>query len=172
MPSALIAYVRTVERLNARVGRFAMYLLFALMGVMLWAAFARAALSPPIWTDEMAQFILMGYFMLGGAWAMQEGAQVRMDVFYAAWSDRTKAVVDSVTIFALIAYLAVLLWGGVESIGYSFAYAERKSGLWRPYMAPVKIVMVAGIVLMLLQCTCFLIRDIAKLRGQPLPDRL
>jgi TRAP-type mannitol/chloroaromatic compound transport system permease small subunit len=170
MPPALIAYVRIVEALCARVGRFAMYLLFALMGVMLWAAFARTALSPPIWTDEMAQFILMGYFMLGGAWAMQQGAQVRMDVFYAAWSDRTKAAVDCVTIFALLAYLGVLLWGGVESAAYAFQYAETKSGLWRPYMAPVKIVMVAGIVLMLLQCTCFLIRDIAKVRGQPIPD--
>lgn len=166
MPPALIAYVRAVETLNRRVGRFAMYLLFALMGVMLWAAFARAALAPPIWTDETAQFILMGYFMLGGAWAMQEGAQVRMDVFYARWTPTTQAVVDALTIFALIFYLVVLLWGGVESTAYAFEYGERKSGLWRPYMAPVKIVMVIGTVLMLMQCTAFLIRDIARARGQ------
>lgn len=166
MPPALIAYARAVETLNRRVGRLAMYLLFALMGVMLWAAGARAAGQPPIWTDETAQFILMGYFMLGGAWAMQEGAQVRMDVFYSRWRPRTQAMVDAVTIFALILYLAVLLWGGVESTAYALEYAERKSGLWRPYMAPVKIVMVIGIVLMILQCTAFFIRDLARARGQ------
>lgn len=170
MSPVLVAYVRLVEHLIARVGRFAMYLLFALMAVLIWAAFARAALSPPIWTDEMAQFILMGYFMLGGAWAMQRGAQVRMDVFYATWSVRTRALVDSITIFALIVYLGVLLWGGIESTAFAFEFAERKPGLWRPYMAPVKLVMVAGIVLMLLQCTAFLIRDIAMLRGRPIPD--
>jgi TRAP-type mannitol/chloroaromatic compound transport system permease small subunit len=166
MPAMLIAYARGVEALCARVGRGAMLLLFALMGVMLYAAGARAFGQPPIWTDETAQFILMGYFMLGGAWAMQQGAQVRMDVFYSRWSPRRQAQVDAVTILALNVYLAVLLWGGVESTAYALEYAERKSGLWRPYMAPVKIVMVAGIVLMLLQCTAFLIRDLARARGQ------
>jgi TRAP-type mannitol/chloroaromatic compound transport system permease small subunit len=75
-------------------------------------------------------------------------------------------LVDAITIFALLFYLGVLLWGGVESAIYALEYGERKSGLWRPYMAPVKIVMCVGIVMMLLQCTVFFIRDIATLRGQ------
>ena len=91
-----------------------------------------------------------------------------MDVFYSQWSDRTRAMVDAVTIFALLFYLAVLLWGGVESTQYALQYGERRSGLWRPYMAPVKIVMCIGILMMLLQCSCFLIRDIARLRGREL----
>ena len=33
-------------------------------------------------------------------------------------------------------------------------------------MAPIKIIMVTGIAMMLLQCTAFLIRDIARLRGK------
>jgi TRAP-type mannitol/chloroaromatic compound transport system permease small subunit len=168
MPDWLLAYARGVEALNARVGRAAMWLLFALMGVLMWSSIARATLSPPVWTDETAQFLLMGYFMLGGAWAMQQGAQVRMDVFYSRWSPRTQILVDCVTIFTLIFYLAVLLWGGIESTAYALEYGERKTGLWRPYMAPVKIVMVVGIVLMLLQCTAFLIRDIARLNGKDL----
>jgi TRAP-type mannitol/chloroaromatic compound transport system permease small subunit len=168
MPDWLLAYARGVEALNARVGRAAMWLLFALMGVMLWSSIARATLTPPVWTDETAQFLLMGYFMLGGAWAMQQGAQVRMDVFYSRWSPRTQLLVDCVTIFTLIFYLGVLLWGGIESTAYAFEYGERRTGLWRPYMAPIKIVMVVGIVLMLLQCTAFLIRDIARLNGKDL----
>jgi TRAP-type mannitol/chloroaromatic compound transport system permease small subunit len=168
MPGWLLSYARGVEALNARVGRAAMWLLFALMGVMLWSSIARATLTPPVWTDETAQFLLMGYFMLGGAWAMQQGAQVRMDVFYSRWSPRTQLLVDCVTIFALIFYLGVLLWGGIESTAYAFEYGERRTGLWRPYMAPIKIVMVVGIVLMLLQCTAFLIRDIARLNGKDL----
>lgn len=35
MPKWARAYVRYVEALNYRVGRFAMYLLFAMMGVLL-----------------------------------------------------------------------------------------------------------------------------------------
>ena len=166
MPAFLITYVRWVEGFNRTIGRFAMYLLFALMGVLLWGSIARVAWVPQIWTDEMAQFLMVGYFMLGGAWALQQGSAVRMDLLYSTWSPRTKAAVDVVTILALLFYLGVLLWGGIESTQYALEYGERRSGLWRPYMAPVKMVMVLGIVMMLLQCTVFLIRDIAKLRGQ------
>ncbi len=166
MPRVLIAYVRVVERINYVVGRFAMWMLFALMGVMLWGALARGAFTPAIWTDEMGQFLMVSYFMLGGAYALQLGSAVRMDLLYSRWSDRTKAAVDIVTIFTLLFYLGVLLWGGIESTQYALDVGERRRSLWRPYMAPVKIVMVFGITLMILQCTAILIRDIAKLRGR------
>lgn len=161
-----MAYVRLVEGLNYRVGRVAMYLVYVLMGVLMWGAMARAAGTPQIWTDQMGQFVLMGYFMIGGAYSLQMASAVRMDLFYGTWSDRTKAAVDAVTILALIFYLVVLLWGGIDSTQYALEYGERMRGLWRPYMAPVKIVMVIGIVLMILQCTAILLRDIATLRGE------
>ncbi len=166
MPGWVRAYVRIVDRLNDRVGRFAMFLLFALMGVMLWGAFSRAALTPTIWSDELGQFLMMGYFMLGGAYALQQGSAVRMDLLYSRWSPRTQALVDVITIFALLTYLAVLLWGGIESTAYAFEYGERRRGLWRPYMAPIKIVMVVGIVLMILQCTAIFLRDLARVLGR------
>ncbi|MHA7879343.1 MAG: TRAP transporter small permease subunit [Saccharospirillum sp.] len=164
MPRFLILYVRWVERLNYGIGRLAMFSLFALMAVLLWGAIARAGWQPQIWTDEMAQFLLLGYFMLGGAYALQLGSAVRMDLLYSRWSDRTKAAVDAVTIVMLLIYLGVLLWGGIESTQYALEYGERRRGLWRPYMAPIKIIMCIGIVLMILQCTAFFIRDVAKLR--------
>ncbi len=169
MPRFLVAYVRVVERLNYGVGRIVMYLLFALMGVLMWGAIARASGTPQIWTDEMGQFLMVGYFIVGGAYSLQMGSAVRMDVFYSMWGDRTRAAVDSITILALLFYLGALLWGGIESTQYALQYGERRSGLWRPYMAPIKIVMVIGISLMILQCTAILVRDIARLRGVILP---
>lgn len=166
MPALLVAYVRWVERFNRVFGRIAMYSLLVLMAVLLWGALARAFGNPPIWTDEMSQFLLMGYFMVGGAYALQLGSAVRMDLLYSRWSDRTRALVDILTIGTLLFYLGILLWGGWESLQYALEYGERRRGLWRPYMAPIKIVMLLGILMMLLQCTAFLIRDIARLRGE------
>jgi len=166
MPRAVIVFVRLIERLNYGMGRIAMWSLFVLMGVLLWGAVGRAAFSPPIWTDEMAQFLLMGYFMIGGAYALQMGSAVRMDLLYSRWSDRSKAAVDLVTIMALFVYLGVLLWGGVESTQFALEYGERRRGLWRPYMAPIKIIMVIGIVLMILQCTAIFIRDLNRALGR------
>lgn len=166
MPGFLIAYVRLVERFNWLLGRAAMYSLLALMAVLLYGAVMRGVGTPPIWTDEMSQFLLMGYFMIGGAYALQMGSAVRMDLLYSRWSDKGRALVDILTIGTLLFYLGVLLWGGWESLQYALEYDERRRGLWRPYMAPIKAVMVLGILMMLLQCTAFLIRDIARLRGK------
>ena len=169
--SLLATYVRVVEAWAYGIGRFAMLLLFALMAVLLYGVIGRAGSAPPIWTDEMSQFLVLGYFMLGGAYALQLGSAVRMDLLYTRWSDRTKAAVDAVTILTLLFYLGVLLWGGVESTQYAIETGERRRGLWRPYMWPVKVMMVLGIVLMILQCTAFLIRDLARALGRPLPER-
>ena len=168
MPNWIRAYVRIVDAVNYRIGRFAMYLLFVLMAVMLWSSFARAALTPAIWTDETGQFLLLGYFMLGGAYSLQLGSAVRMDLFYSRWSDRTRALVDVITILALIFYLGVLLFGAVESTAYAIEYGEKRRGLWQPYMWPIKVIMCVGIVMMILQSTSIFFKDLAKLRGEDL----
>ena len=91
MPRAAIAFVRAVDALNHGVGRFAMYLLFALMAVLMWSTLSKAVLTPSLWTLEMAQFLMVAYYVLGGPYAMQMGAHVRMDLFYARQSDVTRA---------------------------------------------------------------------------------
>lgn len=165
MPRAAIAFVRIVEALNHRVGRIAMYLIFVLAGVLMWSVIAKAFFRPALWTQEMAQFTMIAYFVLGGAYSLMLGAHVRMDLLYGRWSVRTRAAVDGVTILALIFFLAVMLWGGIDSTIYAFEVNERSRTVWRPYMAPIKIVICTGVFLMLLQCVAFLIRDIATLRG-------
>ena len=166
MPRALITFVRLVERVNALVGRGAMYLLFVLAGILLWSIGAKAFGRPPLWTQEMAQFTMVAYFVLGGAWSLQLGSNVRMDLLYGRWSPMRQAAVDSVTVLALIFFLGVVLYGGIDSTVYALEMGERSRSVWRPYMAPVKIVICIGVFLMILQSFCFLIRDIARLRGE------
>lgn len=166
MPRFLLAYVRVVERLNYLVGRFAMYLLFVLAGVLLWSIIAKALLAPPLWTQEMAQFTMVSYFILGGAYSLQLGANVRMDLLYGRWSLRRQAAVDAVTVFAMIFFLGIVLYGGIDSTIYAFEIGERSRTVWRPYLAPIKIIICLGTLLMILQSIAYLIRDIARLRGE------
>lgn len=168
MPVWARKYVRLVDAVNYRIGRMAMYLLFALSGVLLWSIVAKALGHPPLWTQEMAQFTMVGYFVLGGAYSLQLGSNVRMDLLYGRWSPRRQAAVDAVTVFAMIFFLAVILWGGIDSTIYAVEMGERSRSVWRPYMAPIKIVICIGVFLMILQSVSFLIRDIARLRGEEL----
>lgn len=166
MPSWLKSFVKIVDAVNYRVGRLSMYLLFLLSGVLLWSIVAKALGRPPLWTQEMAQFTMVAYFVLGGAYSLQLGANVRMDLLYGRWSPRKRAAVDAVTVLAMIFFLGVILWGGIESTAYAFEIGERSRSVWRPYLAPVKIIICLGVFLMILQSIAFLIRDIAYLRGE------
>lgn len=164
-------YIALVDGMNRAIGRVTMYGIFALMGVLLWSSISKTFFSPSLWTLEMAQFMMVGYYILGGPYSIQMGSNVRMDLLYGEWSTRRKAAVDSITVCFLIFYLVVLLWGGIDSTAYSFKYGgERSPTAWRPYLWPIKIVMCVGIVLMLLQAVSELFKDILRLRGKEVAD--
>ena len=166
MPNWIRAYVRWVEGINHAIGRFAMYLLYAMMGVLMWSTISKVTPWPSIWTLEMAQFIMVAYYMLGGPYSLQLDSNVRMDLLYHRWSPQTRAWVDAFSVFALLFYLCVLLYGAVESTMYSLEYGERSATAWRPYLWPIKIVMCVAVFLMLLQAIAFFFRDVAKIRGE------
>ena len=168
MPSAVKTYVRFVDAMNRRIGRIAMYLLFVMMGILLYSSISKTFFNPSLWTLEMAQFTMVAYYLLGGGYSMQLGSHVRMDLLYGAWSDKTKAAVDAVTVFFLIIYLVLLLYGGISSTQYALQYGEESNSPWAPKMAPVKIIMVIGIFLMLLQAIAMFFKDLAKVRGEDL----
>ncbi len=165
--SFIRGYIRIVDAINYRLGRIVMYGIFVMMAILLWSSFSKTFLLPSLWTLEMAQFAMVAYFILGGPYSLQMGSNVRMDLFYGEWSDRRKAWTDCFTVFFLLVYLIVLLWGGIDSTLYSFKYGgERSATAWRPYLWPIKVAMCIGIFLMLLQAISELFKDILRLRGE------
>jgi TRAP-type mannitol/chloroaromatic compound transport system permease small subunit len=166
MPQFLRTYVRVVEAVNYRVGRMTMYMIFVMMAVLLWSSVSKTFFLPSLWTLEISQFLMVAYYMLGGPYSLQLGSNVRMDLLYSSWSDRTKAWADAITVLALMFYLGVLLYGGISSTTYALVYGERSHTAWRPYMAPIKIVMCVAVVLMLLQATAIFLKDLARIRGE------
>ncbi|MDE4099950.1 TRAP transporter small permease subunit [Phaeobacter gallaeciensis] len=195
MPSFILRYVRMIDALNRFIGRFAMYLIFALIGVLLWSSVSKTFFNPSLWTLETAQFVMVAYYILGGPYSIQMGSNVRMDLFYGGWSTRTKAWVDAFTVLFLMVYLGILFYGAISSTAYSLGYfgmepfaffgdliwtlvtegptaageklgyLERSSTAWRPFLWPVKFTLCFGVLLMLLQCLAELFRDIGRLRG-------
>jgi TRAP-type mannitol/chloroaromatic compound transport system permease small subunit len=154
--------------MNRFIGRCAMYLIFVILGVLLYSSLSKALFEPAIWTLETAQFLMVAYFLLGGAYSMQLDAHVRMDLLYGRLQPRTRAWLDVFTVLFLLFYLAVLLYGGVSSTQYAFEYDETSYSAWSPRMAPIKVLMVIGIALMLLQAIAMFFKDVAIIRGERL----
>ncbi|MDO9624482.1 MAG: TRAP transporter small permease subunit [Pseudomonas sp.] len=168
MPKVIRIFVRTVDTMNRVIGRFAMYLIFVMLAVLLYSSVSKTFSTPAIWTLEVAQFLMVAYFLLGGGYSMQLDAHVRMDLLYSRWSPRTSATMDAITIGFLIFYLVFLLYGGVSSTLYALEYGETSYSAWSPRMAPIKIVMTIGVTLMLLQAIAIFFKDLASARGETL----
>lgn len=162
----MIRFITFVDSFNYRIGRFAMYGIFAMMGILLWSSISKTFFNPSLWTLEMAQFCMVAYYMLGGAYSIQMGSNVRMDLLYGEWDNHRKAQVDAITIIFLIVYLIFMIWGGWESFMYSLSYGgERSSSIWRPYIWPIKLIMLVGLSMMLLQSISEFFKDILRIKG-------
>ena len=167
MPKAIKVFVHAVEKLNTVVGKFTMYTVFLMMAILLYEPIARNLFGiSSIWAVEMAQFTMAAYWMLGGGYSMMLKGHVRMDLLYGRWSTKKKATVDTVTGLFLIFYLIFLLVGAYSSIEYAVMYGQRNRSAWAPYMAPIKILMGIGVLLMLLQSIASFFRDLATARGE------
>ena len=195
MPNVIVGYIHVIDALNRFIGRIAMYGIFALIGVLLWSSVSKTFFTPSLWTLETAQFIMVAYYVLGGPYSIQLGSNVRMDLFYGNWSTKQKAWMDGFTVFFLLFYLGVLLYGALGSLSYSLGYfgtepityfkdlivafftggptaaseelgyLERSSTAWRPYIWPIKLILAAGVFLMILQVLAEFFRDIGRMRG-------
>jgi TRAP-type mannitol/chloroaromatic compound transport system permease small subunit len=168
MPNFIKRYIKIVDSMNYFVGRATMYLIFVMIGVLFYSSVSKTFFFPALWTLEFAQFLMVSYFLLGGAYSIQLKGHVRMDLLYSRGSERTQHRWDTFTSIFLIAYLIMLLYGSLSSLTYAIEYGERSYSSWRPYMWPVKIIMATGIILMLLQAFSQFFKDLAAARGKPI----
>jgi TRAP-type mannitol/chloroaromatic compound transport system permease small subunit len=167
LPQAVKLYVRYVDAVSRVVGKFAMYLIFVMMGILLFSSISRAGFNTPyIWAVEMAQFTMAAYYLLGGGYSMLIDSHVRVDIFYNRWPVKKRAFADSITAFCLIFYLIFLLVGGLSSTHYALEYGQKNYSSWAPPLAPIKIIMSFGILLMLLQAISMFFKDLATATGK------
>ena len=140
-----------------------MYTVFVMMFVLVLSFVTRNIINIPLmWIIEMAQFIITGYYLLGGGYSMIMGDHVRMDLVYSKLSDHNKAKMDAFTSFFLVFYLVTLLYGSISSLIYTLETNQKLFTAWAPYVWPIKTIMLIGILLMLLQSISMFFKDIAK----------
>ncbi len=166
MPKVLKLFVRYIDKTNTVVGKFSQYLVFAMMGVLLYESISRTLFNQPhIWVVEVAQFTMAAYYLLGGGYSMILEGHVRMDLLYGRWTGRTRAVMDAITAIVLLFYLVILLYGAISSVEYALKYGQVNYTSWAPPLAPIKIIMTIGIFLMLLQTIAIFLKDLSTAIG-------
>tara|TARA_Y100001970_G_scaffold34365_1_gene42622 strand:+ start:3074 stop:3583 length:510 start_codon:yes stop_codon:yes gene_type:complete len=167
MPKFIKYYINLIDFISLKTGRATMYLVFVMMFILILSFVTRNIINIPlIWIIEMAQFVMTGYYLLGGGYSMLTDDHVRMDLIYSKLKDKTKALLDSLTSVFLVFYLVVLFYGSISSLTYTIETNQRLFTAWAPYVWPIKSIMTFGILLMLLQSIAIFFKDLAKVLGR------
>ena len=163
----LQGYVHTIDKLSTGVGKFAMYLVFVMMAILLFESVARLFFNrSQLWAVEMTQFVMAVYYTLGGAYVLLIGGHVRMDLAFHRWSPKNQALSDVITFAISILYMGVLWYGGYKGLVYAIKYKQVSYSSWHPSMIPVKLIIQFGLSLMFLQMISEFLKSIATLAGR------
>ena len=150
----MTAIADRIDRLTAVVGRAAAWLVLVVVVLQFALVVARYAFGlGSVWLTETVVYAHAAMFMLAAAWTLQAGGHVRVDVFYADASARTKALVDLIgALLFLLVFMLVLIWLSVPYAARSWAileHSQEASGL--PIVFALKTLIPLFAVLMALQ---------------------
>jgi TRAP-type mannitol/chloroaromatic compound transport system permease small subunit len=162
----MTALADRIDRLISGIGRVAAWFILVVVLLQFALVVARYLFGlGSIWLSETVIYAHAAVFMLAAAWTLRAEGHVRVDIFYAEASKRTKALTDLVgAILLLLPFMIVLLWLSVPYAGRSWEVLERSqeaSGL--PLVFVLKTLIPAFAVLMALQGVAQVIRAVMVL---------
>lgn len=150
-----------------RVGQLSAVAVAALVVVMSANVLLRYGFSiGSVWAQELEWHLMSPIALIGAAYALRHGEHVRVDVLYAGFAERTKALVD---LFAGICGLLIcvaVVWLSWRYVGVSWNNAEgspNPGGI--PYRYVLKAFIPVGFALLLAQFSAETLRAVARLRA-------
>jgi TRAP-type mannitol/chloroaromatic compound transport system permease small subunit len=106
-------------------------------------------------------FLMFGMqYMLSGAYAYREDQHVRVDVLYAKFSPRGKAIADIITSVFFFIFIGTMLVTGYRFAADAVNLREVSFTEWGIQYWPVKLAIPIGATLLLLQGIAKLLKDI------------
>jgi TRAP-type mannitol/chloroaromatic compound transport system permease small subunit len=143
-----------IDRLNTAIGRAVAWLILAVVLLQFALVIARYLFGlGSVWLTETVIYAHATLFMLATAWTLIVGGHVRVDIFYAEASARTKALVELIgALLLLLPFMLVLIWLSVPYAARSWAvleHSQETSGL--PIIFALKTLIPLFALLMALQ---------------------
>ncbi|MDF0751725.1 TRAP transporter small permease subunit [Marinobacter sp. 71-i] len=157
-----------LDRVVARGGRVAAWLVLLAMGISVLEVFMRYGFnSPTSWVHETVVFLIAVIFALGGPAALAKNSHIRVKVLYDSAGPRLKCWMDRLndflTLFFCLAmsYAAFHMFWGASHNPLGQWSLERSGTSWNPpFPAMVKGVILFALLLMSVQALLHLIQAI------------
>ncbi len=166
--TALLKLADGIDAVSRVIGLSVRWLAVLLVLVQFVVVVLRYAYgSSFIWMQESVIYLHAALFMLAIGYAYLLDAHVRVDFYYANWSERTKAIADLLCVLLLVLpFCWLIVWASTGYVALSFRMGEgpmQVGGLpLQPYLKALILVM-AG--LLAAQGTSIALRAVGVLTG-------
>ena len=153
-------FVRVIDSINSRLG-YVSYALPLMTFIMTYEVVARFVFNAPtIWAWDINTQLLAFIAVLTGGYVLLHNGHTRMDLFSSRWSERGRAYVHTFTYLLGILFLVALLVKSFSLGVHSVAIREYSLGLLGAPLYPLRIVIVLGIFLFLIQLLAEIVRNV------------
>jgi len=163
----LLTFARIVDAINQAVGQLCIWLIFAAVLISAGNALARYGfnLSSNAWL-EVQWYLFSAVFLGAAGYTLKHNAHVRIDLVSGRFSKRTRAWIDLFGgLFMLLPVCLVMLWYGWSAAMESYRVLEVSSDAGGLARWPIKFLVPAAFLLLVLQAASETVKRIAYLRG-------
>ncbi|MEO5677756.1 MAG: TRAP transporter small permease subunit [Usitatibacter sp.] len=158
--------IERIERLTDLVGRATSWLVLVIVALMATNVVLRYLFSfGSVWAQELEWHLLAPLILFAIAYALQKGEHVRVDVLYARFTPRGKAVVNIAEALICLTVAVIIVWLSVKYVQQSYVIGEKSAdpgGLTHRWVLKGLIPM--GFLLVALQSVAEIVKGVARFR--------
>jgi len=153
---------RTIDAISDRTGNIVQWLSVGLVGVVSYETIMRFVFNrSSLWEYETVSMMGAALYGLAFAYVMRHRLNVRVDVIFCRLSRRVQAGIDSLgMLIAFFPVMTLVAITAIQTARLAFINDERMAITgWYPPAAPLRTILAAGFVLLLLQGIVIFIRE-------------
>ena len=148
----LLSPLRIIDKINKAVGEVSSFLIYILMGMILYEVILRYLFnSPTAWAHDLSTHVFAASVVLAGGYVLLHEGHVNMDVILKRLPTRAGAILNLVTYLFFFFFCVILIWktwdGAVRAVGFM----EVTNTPAHIPIYPVKALLPLGPILLLLQ---------------------
>jgi TRAP-type mannitol/chloroaromatic compound transport system permease small subunit len=150
-----------IDAISIWTGKAGSWLILIVVAFVIYEILMRYLFHlPTLWVSESMVFGCGITYVLGSAWALQDNRHVKIDLIYGRLTPRQRAIMDSITFPFFVLYLGVFFWASAKYAWRSILLRETAASAWDPPVYPIKMALVVGVTLLLLQGMAKFVRDL------------
>lgn len=145
-------FVQAIDWISEKSGKVVSFLFFPGWFLVLYSVITRYFFNKPnILAGEYAKYLFAIYFVVGGAYCLQNKSHIRVDVIYNLFSKKTRLFIEFFVVLPIaFCFIFPFIWHGSLFTWTAIKFMETDPPPTHILLFPIKIMVpVAGVLLLL-----------------------